>query len=133
MKLFGVKDNGVWLEALSDLAPEDLSYGFKKLLKSISEKERESAESWPPNVKEFRMLCERQLSDYGLPNVHRAFSEYEKNEWRLQPQWSHPLVAEAVQHFKADPYADRGTLFSGFAVIYEALVRKYLCETNLHG
>ena len=126
MKLFGVKDSGVWLEALSDFAPEDLSYGFKKVLKSISEKERDNGECWPPNVKEFRMLCERRLSDYGLPDVHRAFNEYEKNEWRPNPQWTHPLVAEAAKHFKPDPENHRGILFSGFSAIYEALVRDFL-------
>ncbi len=126
MKLYGTKDNGVWLEALSDLAPEDLSYGFKKLLKTITQNECESKEAWPPNVKEFRMYCDRNLSDYGLPDVNRAFIELERNEWRAQPVWSHVLVREAASKLKPDPLAHRGILFEQFAGIYEALVQDYL-------
>lgn len=130
IKHYGKKDHGVWLEALSDLAFEDVVFGFKKLMKTLSAQEREHRESWPPNVKEFRLYCERNLSDYGLPTANRAFSEYEKNEWRAHAEWSHAIVAETARRFKPDPDAHGGIWFSEFSKIYEALVKEYLFEVE---
>ena len=59
-----------WYEALKDLTSDDLNYGFKKMLVTITDEERKRREAWPPNVKEFRMYCERRLQDFDLPQIH---------------------------------------------------------------
>jgi hypothetical protein len=125
---YGLKDEGVWLRALRDLAPQDINFGFNRVLESFSDKERETHEVWPPNVKEFKTYCERKLSDYGLPDVNRAFIEYEKNEWRSNHHWSHEVVEEAARRFKPDPLAHRGENCEKFSVIYDGLVKDYLCQ-----
>ncbi|OGO92829.1 MAG: hypothetical protein A3F10_04870 [Coxiella sp. RIFCSPHIGHO2_12_FULL_42_15] len=124
---FGEKDNGIWYEALKDLTSDDLNYGFKKMLVTITDEERKRREAWPPNVKEFRMYCERRLQDFDLPEVHEAFREAQNNNYLSRPYWSHPLVLVAKKRLNKKPndyVMDED--YRSFAVIYRDLCQRFM-------
>lgn len=124
---FGEKDTGIWFEALKDLTSDDLDYGFKKMLVTITDEERKKHEAWPPNVKEFRMYCERRLKDFDLPEVHEAFSEAQNNNYLSRPYWSHPLVLTAKNRLNKRPndyVMDED--YRSFSAIYRDLCQKFM-------
>ena len=126
LNCFGDSDEGVWLQGLQDLTRQQLAYGFQKMLRTITDDERKKQASWPPNMKEFRMYCEQQVADLGLPNVHRAFAEMEKNQLLKNPCWSHPLVCLAAEKMEGLYAAHRGILFEYFERIYENLIKQFV-------
>jgi hypothetical protein len=124
---FGEKDHGVWLHALSDLTRDDLQYGFNKALKTFTKEEREKGVSWPPNVKEFRMHCERRLKDFGLPEAHAAFEEAKTNSYLSRHVWTHPLVC--LTYKKLDRKAEdfiADTDYAAFTKIYAELCQHFM-------
>lgn len=132
LKNFGEKDNGIWLEALKDLTREDLEYGFKRALKITTVEEREKFEAWPPNVKEFRMYCERRLNDFGLPEVHIAFAEVQNNNYLSNKHWSHPIVKIATRQFnKSNSYVN-DTDYPLFKKIYDSLCQRFMRGEGLY-
>ncbi len=111
---------------MKDLSREDLEYGFKRAIRTTTAEEREKYESWPPNVKEFRMYCERRLKDFGLPETHAAFSEAKNNNYTSSQYWSHPLVKMATQQLKkSDNYVDNAD-YPVFKKIYDFLCQRFM-------
>ncbi len=132
---FGEKDDGTWYEGLKDLSAETVRRGFYHLLKSFSAEEKRSGQIWPPNLKEFRWWCEDQENQNSteqqrkramLPNVHQAFLEMEKNQYRITPLWSHPLVCLAASRVPNPDESYRDRAFNAFQPIYEDLVHRFL-------
>ena len=124
---YGDRDNGIWYTVLRDLTRADLAYGFWKVLFTVSEDELLKKKVWPPNVKEFRMFCERQFEDYGLVAVQKAFREMENSRWTVMPMWSHPLVCLASSLVKDDEDVSRGIIYERFKKIYSELADKFMC------
>lgn len=120
---FGEKDDGIWLYALSDLTCDDLAYGIQKLLLEV---ETQQGEAWPPNLIEFRKLCEKSLSDFGLPTVHKAFAEMEKNQYLSTPFWSHPIICITVELLENSDDGRRDLLFRNFASVYDEVTKRYM-------
>ncbi|MDF1761025.1 MAG: hypothetical protein P1U40_10850 [Coxiellaceae bacterium] len=126
---YGEKDCGVWYEALSDLTLDDLVYGLKRVLTQVTEHERKSGEAWPPNVKEFRLLCERTLEKFGLPSVGKAFDEYESGQYVQSGYWLHPVIRRAGQlTLKAIDSEERCERYSVFKNIYKKLANEYMMQ-----
>ena len=124
---FGEKDNGIWLDVLKDLTPDDLAYGFERMLKTTTKDEREKREAWPPNVKEFRMHCERRLEDFNLPAPHTAFAEAKSNSYLSTPNWTHPLIQLANQQLKKKPdHFIRNDDYGVFSKIYGSLCQRFM-------
>ncbi len=126
LRNFGEKDNGIWLEALKDLSREDLEYGFKRAIKTTTDEEREKYEAWPPNVKEFRLYCERRLKDFGLPEPHAAFEEAQNNNYMGNPFWSHPLVKMAAKQLNKSDHYVVSTDYPVFRKIYDFLCQRFM-------
>ncbi len=127
LKNFGEQDNGVWLEALKDLKREDLEYGFKRVIRLVTQEEREKYEAWPPNVKEFRMYCERRFEDFGLPRAHVAFAEAQNNERITNEFWTHPLVRVAAFQLKKKTMGSiDDENYPNFKKIYSALCYRFM-------
>lgn len=56
-RCFGHQDEGTWYSVLSDLGKNDLRYGLARLAKGFHENEIKQNACWPPNAKEFRLMC----------------------------------------------------------------------------
>ncbi len=126
LRNFGEKDNGIWFEVLKDLTREDLEYGFKRAIRITTEEEREKFEAWPPNVKEFRMYCERRLKDFGLPQPHAAFAEAQNNNYTRSKYWSHPLVKQATKQLNKPDGCVDSVDYPIFKKIYNFLCQRFM-------
>lgn len=117
---FGNQDNGIWFEVLADLTKDDLTYGFFKSMRSLNCTELTNHESWPPNVKEFRSFCIRQLSDFGLVKPSLAFKEVENNRYITWVEWSHPIAYHAAEQVNWLGYHDNPhQLYEDFIAVYK--------------
>lgn len=127
LRNFGEKDNGIWREALKDLTREDLEYGFKRAIKMTTAEEREKFEAWPPNVKEFRMFCQRRFKDFDLPEVHYAFIEAKNNNYLSKPYWSHPIIFMAKNQLnkKCEEYVEDED-YPAFSKVYSSLCQRFM-------
>lgn len=126
LKNFGEKDNGVWFEALKDLTREDLEYGFKRAIRLTTTEEREKFESWPPNVKEFRMYCERRLQDFNLPEPHIAFAQAKNNNYTKNQYWSHPLIKLATHQLRKKDSYIHDEDYDLFKKAYNSLCQQFM-------
>ena len=89
----GVKDSGVWYEALCDLTENDIKFGLWALFRAKEHKD------WPPSCLQFRHLClsKQEPEANGLPTVHAAFYEARRNLSFSKAQWSHPAIKFTVK------------------------------------
>lgn len=125
-RLYGTKDNGIWLDVLRCLTPEALAYGFRHLLRCYC-LESTTTELWPPNALEFRRYCERRLVDFGLPSTSAAFEEAKNNRYLKKSRWSHPLVQLAADELeKKDGEWIYAEDFNAFQRSYKRLTLAYM-------
>ena len=80
---YGTTPNKTWTDGLAGVTPQMIGAGLSRLLSDSNHK------TWPPNVFEFRGLCE--FVDYGLPSVNDAYSQA-VNWSRLSIEEKHPAV-----------------------------------------
>lgn len=122
---YGVKDNGAWLMALEDLTPNDLRYGFERMIRQLSAEERKIFEVWPPNGKVFRLLCEKRFEDFGLPHVNKAVNEI-RLQWRDGKNFSHPLIGIALDMTGENEQVESYEFFVRFRTVYNELCESYM-------
>jgi hypothetical protein len=123
---YGSKVNNIWFHGLKHLTVADLRFGFRRMLDHISDHERESGEAWPPNLKEFRMFCEKRPEDFQLPSAGKAFREVENNYYLKNKVWSHPIVAQSAVSI-SERAENRAQAYQQFKLKYDAL-----CEAHMH-
>lgn len=119
----GVKDSGVWFQALHDVSEEEIALGLRALFDDVR------FETWPPNCIEFRHLCIKRRKKE-LPSVHKAFNEARSNLNFSTITWSHPAVKFTVKHLGVDVVnaARADIAFAQFSTLYAKV-----CERILEG
>lgn len=125
---YGSEDTGAWFAALKEFTLEDLVYGFQQLLHKWTPQEWQQGSAWPPNAKEFHALCLRNLVDYGLPDVHKAFVEATHHASNHKHSWSHPVIAHAVVKLDCSlrQMENKHIVFTQFKAIYDSLCRRVM-------
>lgn len=77
----------LWLNALSDLRPEQIVQGARRAL-------RES--DYLPTIHSLRKFCQPSREALGLPDPHRAYIEAcQAPSPKAEQRWSHPAVYHA--------------------------------------
>jgi len=80
---YGTTPNKAWIDGLAGVTPQMMARGLSELVDDARFK------TWPPNVFEFRGLCE--FNDYGLPIADDAYQQA-VNWGRLSVEEKHPAV-----------------------------------------
>ena len=127
---FGCNDNGIWFEVLKNLTKLELEQGFKTMLNSYTQQERDKKEVWPPNAKEFNLYCQEPYKHYNMPNLLEAYHEAQCHLNNLTDAWSHPVV------FYSALYAGVGVIKEDFWVKKISHFKPYyivLCQLYTEG
>lgn len=97
---FGLKDDGTWFSALSDLTPKAIETGINSLMRMDAGNE---FCKYPPKPLEFRALCLSYYKDLGLPTVEQAFKEIQTNARLSKPRYSHAAI-RYVDHMLGEEF-----------------------------
>lgn len=115
-----------WVIALRDLTPQQIKYGFTKVMKR---KDR-----YPPSMNEFRALCMPSAEDFGLPDLRAAYTEAcRKSSSPSRFPWSHPavyLAGSSTGWFELRNFAESKT-WPLFQRNYEIAVRRVMNGEDL--
>ena len=123
---FGCSDNGVWFEVLKNLTKLELHQGFKAMLNTYTQHEREKKEVWPPNAKEFNLYCEEPYKPYNIPSLLEAYNEAQRHLNNRTFSWSHPVVFYGAMYagmyeIKEDFWVQKISLFKPYYLMLSQL------------
>jgi hypothetical protein len=96
----GVKDNGIWLEALKDLTPKALESGLMRL-NNLAGKGKFA--EYPPNCLQFKALCLAFYEELNVPKASDAYREIINSAYKNKKAWSHEMV-EFIAHRLPDEF-----------------------------
>jgi hypothetical protein len=116
---------------LEGLTKRELQYGILSVFK-FNKDYSEEFKAWPPNAKEFLMLCRYRPSDFKLLPVNEAFNAARASLNRVSYIWPHITVYLAARDMGVQALASNtNETFYDFKYHYQVYCQQFMAGCDL--